>query len=106
MTRVKIHRLWINSDNKASGCCLYYYNDDRKNGYIANLKTEKKSQRRGYATRMVKQAENIFIFFGFSAILLKVKKNSWQEKWYRQLGYSKVNNNNGRLYDYLIKNLK
>lgn len=63
-------------DRRSEGICEIY-----------DLNTHPDCQKKGYASRLMKLAEETARQKGCFKTLLWVEKDSWQEAWYRRLGY-------------------
>lgn len=63
-------------DNRLKGVCEVY-----------DLNTHPSHLKKGYATLLMKQAEETARQKECFKIILWVEKDSWQEKWYRRMGY-------------------
>lgn len=66
--------------------CLHRYYDNPEQVILTSLYV-RKNRRNGNGTHLIKQAEQIARSIGAKQIWLQAKPNSWQEQWYKRLGY-------------------
>lgn len=59
----------------------------RTQGEIYDLNTHPSRRQQGYASRLIQEAEKEATLRGCRRMVLWVEKDSYQEAWYRRLGY-------------------
>lgn len=74
-------------ENDISRFSLHYYENDLETVYLFSLFVEEKYRNQGLGSTILEYAESFAREKGFNTIILKVKKDTWQEKWYESKGY-------------------
>lgn len=67
---------------------LYWYNGDEKDLYIECLSVDLMQRRKGFATEILKVAEQTAETLGARCISLSVKKDTWTYEWYIRKGFN------------------
>ena len=84
--------LIIDEENNAS-VQLTIYKDEKITAFLHSLYVPKDKRKKGYGTRLMKQAENMTLYNGRKCIILQVEKQDSQETlqhFYEHLGYEKI----------------
>ena len=84
--------LIIDEENNAS-VQLTIYKDEKITAFLHSLYVPKDKRKKGYGTRLMKQAENMTLSNGQKCIILQVEKQDNQETlqhFYEHLGYEKT----------------
>lgn len=81
---------FIREDGKAFGA-LYYFDDDKKNGYLNKLHVYPSIRKQGVGLKLQLMRENFFKRRGYKYTYLWTTKKSWMQKWYERRGYKYYN---------------
>lgn len=70
---------------------LYYYDDDPKTVYLANVRVNENVRKNGYGNTILRFVFKYAKENNFENIILKVDKSSWVKSWYERNGFIDLN---------------
>ena len=97
--------LYFNSNNNSFKFALYQYDDEPDVLYLANVSVNKSHRKNGLGNNILSFVDNFANKINASAILLKVKKDSFMFEWYKRNGY-KYHSDADSSYVWMIKKMK
>lgn len=95
-----------NISNDFSSGDLYIYEDDKTNGYIANIFVEESERRKGFGGKLMIELEKLAESKDISNIELRVDSKSFMCEWYKKLGYEYLADDEDEEFIWLKKELK
>jgi len=82
---------------------LYYYDDDPKTAYLANVETDPEYRGNGLGNLILRRAELYAKRHKANVIYLKCLRSSWVCDWYKRHGYKYHSIDKDKKYTWLKK---
>ena len=79
------HLWWLK--NRYYKFCLYSYSDEPKIIYLSNVYVNKLFRKHRYGNILLKHAKHLAKERGYEFMYLKVKSDTWIQKWYERNGF-------------------
>ncbi len=82
------HTIFFTEKSGKSMGQLYWYEDDFGSCFFSGLFVNEEFRRQGNGKMLLSVLQRVAIGFGFTTIILKVKKKSFMYDWYKREGFS------------------